>query len=138
MNVLANGAVERELEAALVIDASGRGSRALHWLSSLGISGIREGTVGSGLAYASRFCQATTRLDDFPVVNVQAEPRGSPPGQAAALIPIEHGRWLISLSGTRGGEPTAEDEYFVPFALQLKHSLVSMLIREPHHSRRSP
>ncbi|MGW2283496.1 hypothetical protein [Streptomyces phaeochromogenes] len=81
MNVLANGAVERELEADLVIDASGRGSRALHWLSSLGISGIRERIVGSGLAYAGRLCQTITRLDDFPVANVQAEPRGSHPGR---------------------------------------------------------
>ncbi|MEV2234989.1 FAD-dependent oxidoreductase [Streptomyces phaeochromogenes] len=130
VNVLANGAAERELGADLVIDASGRGSRALHWLSSLGISGIRERTVDSGLAYASRIYQATTRLDNFPVVNVQAEPRGSHPGQAAALIPIEHGRWLVSLSGTRGGEPTAQDENFVPFALQLKHPLVGMLIAQ--------
>ncbi|MDQ1024713.1 2-polyprenyl-6-methoxyphenol hydroxylase-like FAD-dependent oxidoreductase [Streptomyces umbrinus] len=127
-SVLAQGVLERELAADLVIDASGCGSRSLRWLSSLGISGIHERTVDSGLAYASRIYQAPTRSDNFPVVNVQAAPRDSQPEQAAVLIPIENGRWLVSLSGTRGGEPTADDKDFVPFALQLSHPLVGMLI----------
>ncbi|MFF6995224.1 FAD-dependent oxidoreductase [Streptomyces sp. NPDC008313] len=128
VEILTGDSASRILEADLVIDTSGRDSYALHWLSSLGISGIRERNVDAGLVYASRVYQAPTSISNFPVVNIQALPHRSQPGQAATLVPIENGRWLVSLSGTRGGEPTANGKDFVPFALDMLHPLVGMLI----------
>jgi 2-polyprenyl-6-methoxyphenol hydroxylase-like FAD-dependent oxidoreductase len=43
-------------------------------------------------------------------------------------MPIEGGRWLVSLGGTRGGEPTADSEDFVRFALGLRHPIIGQLI----------
>ncbi|WP_257005044.1 FAD-dependent monooxygenase [Streptomyces sp. Tue6028] len=121
------GGSSQGVRADLVVDAGGRGSRALHWLASLGITGIRERSVDSALAYASRVFRAPDHADGFPVVNVQAA-HGTAPGQAAALIPIEDGRRLVSLSGTRGGEPTSRAQDFVPFTVRLRHPLVGRLI----------
>ncbi|MGW9025743.1 hypothetical protein ACWGQ5_16330 [Streptomyces sp. NPDC055722] len=54
--------------------------------------------------------------------------RPGQPKRAALLAPIEEGRWLVSLSGSRGGEPADTHEDFVPFALQLDHPLIGMLV----------
>ncbi|MGW0825235.1 NAD(P)/FAD-dependent oxidoreductase [Streptomyces sp. NPDC002845] len=121
-----------ELTADLVIDASGRGSRATTWLADLGITGIPEHTMDTGLTYATRIYRALDGAETIPVINVMADPRGTGPGQAAALAPIENGQWIVSLGGTRGGEPTADPEDFVRFARSLRHPLIGDIISRAH------
>lgn len=117
-----------EMTADLVIDASGRGSRTPAWLAQLGITGIPEHTVDTGLTYATRIYRAADGTDPIPVINVMADPRRPGPGQSAVLAPIENGQWIVSLSGTRGGEPTADPENFVRFARALRHPLIGDII----------
>ncbi|MCD9875659.1 FAD-dependent oxidoreductase [Streptomyces guryensis] len=120
---------ESTLHADLVIDASGRGSRAPHWLDALGAPPVATREVDSGLVYASRVYQAPAGLPDtWPIINVQADPRADGPGQAGVIMPIEHGRWLVTLSGTRGGQPTDDLEDFQRFALGLRHPIVGELL----------
>lgn len=122
------GAAEESLRADLVVDASGRGTRVEHWLADLGITGVRKDVVDSGLVYATRVYRTPAGAENFPPAQVTADPTGGRPGRAGLLLPIEGDRWLVSLAGTRGGEPTASPEDFVPFALGLRHPLVGRLI----------
>ncbi|MFF6995223.1 FAD-dependent oxidoreductase [Streptomyces sp. NPDC008313] len=120
----------RTIPADLVIDASGRTSRAPLWLQNLGIGPVAERTVDAGVGYASRIYRAPgTAADDFPIVNVQADPRHSP-GRGGIITPIEGGRWLVTLAGTRGGHPSSNNEEFVPFALKLPHPLIGELLAD--------
>ncbi|MEU3727506.1 FAD-dependent monooxygenase [Streptomyces sp. NPDC031705] len=121
---------ERVLDADLVVDASGRASRTPRWLRELGVAEPAVRTVDPGLVYASRIFRAPKDLGStFPViVNVQADPRETGPGRSATLVPIEGDRWLVTLSGTRGGEPTADAGDFEEFARALRHPIVSELI----------
>ncbi|WP_461061244.1 FAD-dependent oxidoreductase [Streptomyces pseudoechinosporeus] len=122
-------AEERVLPADLVVDATGRGSRAPDWLQALGIPAAATRRVASGLVYASRTYSAPERArEKFPVVNVQADPRGQGPGQAGVLLPIEDGRWLVTLAGTRGGEPTTNNDDFRAFALGLRDPVIGQLL----------
>jgi 2-polyprenyl-6-methoxyphenol hydroxylase-like FAD-dependent oxidoreductase len=116
------------LEADLVIDASGRGSRATEWLQALGVGDIGEGEVDSGLVYASRFYRAPEGSEDFPIVNVQSDPSDPVPGRTATIVPVERGRWLVTLSGTRGGEPSRDPAQFEAFARSIRHPVVGDLI----------
>ncbi|KJY42062.1 pyridine nucleotide-disulfide oxidoreductase [Streptomyces sp. NRRL B-1568] len=116
------------LAADLVVDATGRGSQAPHWLARLGLPAVRETTVDSGLVYATRLFRAPPGCEDFPVVSVQAESGLPRPGQGVTLYPIEGGRWLVTVSGTRGGEPSGRAEEFEPFARGLRHPLAADLI----------
>jgi 2-polyprenyl-6-methoxyphenol hydroxylase-like FAD-dependent oxidoreductase len=127
VRVLTAGA-EEDLSADLVVDASGRGSRVENWLEALGVSGIPTDEVDSGLVYASRVFRVPKGAEDFPLTQVEANPADSRPGRSANLVPIEGGRWLVSLAGTRGGEPTADPEEFTDFALGLRHPLVGQLV----------
>ncbi|RPE39027.1 flavin-dependent dehydrogenase [Streptomyces sp. Ag109_O5-1] len=120
---------EDTLLADLVIDASGRASRTPQWLAALGVqaSAVRE--VDSGLVYASRIYQAPDGLpEDWPIINVQANPRGNGPGQGGVITPLEGGRWLVTLHGTHGGQPTKEADEFQHFARKLRHPIIGELI----------
>ncbi|MCD9145986.1 NAD(P)/FAD-dependent oxidoreductase [Streptomyces albireticuli] len=121
---------EQDLEAGLVVDATGRGSRIPQWLTDLGLPRVHEEVVDSGLVYATRIFRAPDGTEDFPVVNVQADTREPVPGQTATLVPIEDRRWLVTLSGTRGGEPTKDPALFEPFARQVRHPVVADLITD--------
>ncbi|MFE7272102.1 FAD-dependent oxidoreductase [Streptomyces sp. NPDC057623] len=130
VRVRTDDGAERTLPACLVVDATGRGSGAPKWLTALGLPAPERREVDSGLAYASRLYLAPEHArDHFPVVNVQPDPRDGGPGRAGFLLPIENGRWIVTLSGTRGGEPTAAPEDFVPFAREkLRHPLIGELL----------
>lgn len=139
VRVREHGGAERTLEADLVVDATGRGSAAPRWLTSLGLPEAERREVDPGLVYASRLYLAPEQARaGFPVVNVQPGPRQGKhgrhggdggPGRSGWLLPIEHGRWIVTLSGTRGGEPTAQNADFVPFARdRLRHPLIGELL----------
>ncbi|MGV9614374.1 NAD(P)/FAD-dependent oxidoreductase [Nocardia xishanensis] len=106
-----------QLEADLVIDATGRGSQAGRWLDALGIAAPPTEVVDSGHAYATRVFRAAPGAESgFPVVLIQAESRSGTPGGNAILLPIECGRWIVAIGGTRGRELPADDDEFVDYA----------------------
>ncbi|MFD7872574.1 FAD-dependent monooxygenase [Streptomyces sp. NPDC059766] len=124
----AEDAGESDLAADLVVDTSGRGSRVVHWLGGLGVTGVRERTVDTGLVNATRVYRAPEGAERFPMTVVQADPYVSRPGRSGMILPIEGGRWMVSLGGTRGGEPPADPEGFLRYALDLPHPVVGKLI----------
>lgn len=121
---------ERVVGAGMVVDATGRGSSAAGWLTGLGLPTARHRKVDPGLAYASRLYLAPEDARrGFPVVNVQSDPRDGGPGRAGFLLPIEDGRWIVTLSGTRGGEPSPATGDFERFAREdLRHPLIGELL----------
>lgn len=123
---------ERTIEAGLVVDATGRGSAAPRWLTELGLPAPQRREVDSGLAYASRLYLAPEQArDGFPVINVQPDPHAGGPGRAGFLLPIEHGRWIVTVNGTRGGEPSPANDDFLRFASEeLRHPLIGDLLRQ--------
>ncbi|MGC0334162.1 2-polyprenyl-6-methoxyphenol hydroxylase-like FAD-dependent oxidoreductase [Streptomyces sp. SAI-170] len=122
---------DETLRADLVVDASGRGSRAPLWLRRLGLPQVAEREVNAGVRYATRLYKAPggTAATAFPLVNVQANPAKAP-GRAGIIVPIEHGRWIVTLSGSRGGEPSDDAQEFVEFALGLDDPVIGTLLRD--------
>ncbi|MFH8219436.1 NAD(P)/FAD-dependent oxidoreductase [Streptomyces sp. NPDC018057] len=117
---------ETELSADLVVDASGRSTRTPHWLAELGITGLAEDRIDSGLAYASRIYRAPFSTSGWPVVNIVSDPRR--PGGAGSIVPIEGDRWHVSLSGPPGARPGKEPAEFEAFARGLRHPLIADLL----------
>lgn len=129
IHALATGE-ERELSADIVVDAGGRGSRTAARLEDLGIAPVPEDVVDSGLVYATRRFRPPPHLAGFPLTSVYADHRTGSPGRNGLVMPIEDGQWLVTLSGTRGDEPTSKDEDFLDFAAGLRHPLISSLLAE--------
>ncbi|MER7489541.1 FAD-dependent monooxygenase, partial [Streptomyces sp. NPDC126497] len=119
---------DTDLEADLVVDASGRGTRVVGWLGGLGLTGVRERAVDCGLVNASRVYRVPDGAERFPLTIVHADPYASRPARSAMVMPIEGGRWLVSCGGSRGGEPPADPEGFLRYTLDLPDPIVGRLI----------
>ncbi|MFG1963430.1 NAD(P)/FAD-dependent oxidoreductase [Nonomuraea sp. NPDC049028] len=123
------GAAPETIEADLVVDATGRRSKAPRWLAELGGAEIEETTVSSGLAYSTRVYQAPAELaGEIPAIMLHPRQVAGRPGQGATLFPIEDGRWIVTLTGTRGGEPPADERGFADFARSLRDPIVADLM----------
>ncbi len=104
------------LEADLVVDASGRGSRMPHWLEQLGCGAPPESEVKVDVGYASRFYRRTDAPRDWTAL--LCHPR-HPDTRCGVLLPIEDGRWMLTLVGWFGDHPPAAEGPFLAWAKSL-------------------
>ncbi|PRH75818.1 monooxygenase [Streptomyces solincola] len=119
----------RELAADLVVDASGRGSRAPEWLVAIGAEPPAEETIDTGLAYATRVYRGGQEGDGLAdCLGYYLLPSPEEP-YSGGVIPIEGGRHLVTLSGLRGDEPPTDGAAFEEYAKRLPHPIVSEWIR---------
>ena len=115
------------LEADLVVDAAGRGSRTPRWLRELGFAAPEETVLGIDMAYAS------TRLR-LPALDCEFERqwvfRGPAPRyrRSAILSRIEDGQWHLTLAGRFGEDPPFDEPGFRAFARSLHSPRLHQLI----------
>jgi 2-polyprenyl-6-methoxyphenol hydroxylase-like FAD-dependent oxidoreductase len=115
------------LEADLVVDASGRGSRAPEWLAALGFAAPAETQVRSTLAYATRWYRSAPDLSrSWRAVAILPSP---PHDLRAGLVnPVENDEFTVTLSGVAPDRPPTDDEGFLAFARGLRSPEVSSFI----------
>ncbi|MFC9897698.1 NAD(P)/FAD-dependent oxidoreductase [Nocardia sp. NPDC127579] len=124
----ANGA--ESLTADLIVDASGRGSRGPAWLEQIGLPPVVESVVDAGFGYASRFYRAPGHTaDGFPVVNIQPNPQENP-GRFGVIVPVEGGRWSVTLGASRDGRPSGDNAEFLAHARLLCHPVIGDLLAD--------
>ncbi|MFG1874911.1 NAD(P)/FAD-dependent oxidoreductase [Sphaerisporangium sp. NPDC049003] len=129
IQVRREGGRAETIEADLVVDATGRRSKAPRWLAAIGAPEVEEVTVSSGLAYSTRVYQAPPGLaSEIPAIMIHPRPAKGEPAQGATLFPVEDDRWIVTLTGTRGGEPPADEQGFVRFARSLRDPIVADLM----------
>ena len=91
----ADGSAAGMLDADLVVDALGRGSRLSHWLERLGVGMPPEVRIASDVGYAS----AIVRLPNDALAGDLAIINGPRPGQprGGGLAAIEGDRFIVTL-----------------------------------------
>lgn len=103
-----------EFAAELVVDASGRSSKAPEWLAALGGPAPREDLVDAGTGYSSRWYEADpARLPaDYWWRLVWLDP--APPDQlmGGVLFPVEGGKFIVTLIGYSRHYPPSDEEGF--------------------------
>lgn len=116
-------AEHRPLEADLVVDASGSGTKAPQWLAAIGAETPDEETIDTGLAYASRIYRGKAGVLDGETLGYYVYPN---PEQvhAGGALPLEDGSHLVIVSGLRGDEPPTGDDEFVTYTKRLGHPLL--------------
>lgn len=119
-----------ELDATLVVDATGRTSRTPAWLERRGYTSPTVDEVHIDLAYSTVFIQRPA--DDHRAVLVTPSP--SCP-RAAGVLPVEGGRWVVTVAGVHGDHPPTDTEGFADFAASLPVPHVKELLEE--HARAS-
>lgn len=124
------GASVESVRADLVVDATGRRSQAAHWLDALGAPGVEQEIVDPGQAYATRVYRAPAGLaEEMPAVMLHPRPAGGRPGLGATLLPIEGGRWIVTLTGTASCAPPTDEGGFTKALGALGSTLVADLVR---------
>lgn len=119
------------IEADLVVDATGRNSRAPLWLAELGFQPPREDRRALDLACVTRQFRLPDKAiaDDALMVSMAAAP-GHPRG--ALCCRVEEGRWVLTLTGILGQRPPAELEGFREWARSLPAPDIYQAVRDAH------
>jgi 2-polyprenyl-6-methoxyphenol hydroxylase-like FAD-dependent oxidoreductase len=113
------GGRSESLDADLVVDAGGRGSRTPHWLEALGYVGPEESTVEVNIGYASRIYERPVdNKRDWQILAAFATPPDHT--RTGYIFPIEGRRWLVSCVGHLQDYPPADEEGFREFARSLE------------------
>ncbi len=117
------------LEADLVVDASGRNSRAPQWLRNLGCTAPEETVVDADWSYASRLIALPAeRTEDWRMFYIFSQAPHSP--ASAIITPVEGGRFHVTLAGSMGICPPTEEADFLEFARRLPSSELYEVLRE--------
>ncbi|WP_436928722.1 FAD-dependent oxidoreductase [Halosimplex halobium] len=123
VTVREDGAVD-EIDADLVVDATGRASRTPEWLADHGFAAPPEDRVGIDLQYASLRIERPP--GDRRMISVPADP---PETRGAVLIPIEGGQWDVLLAEVHADDAPPDREAVLAFADDLPVDLVGDLLR---------
>lgn len=109
--------------ADLVVDASGRNSKAPQWLTALGYPTPAESIVNAHMGYASRLYQLPPDPKrDWRAFYLQA----APPVHAGfgGMFQLEEERWIVTMSGANGHYPPTDEAGFLEHARTLRHPLL--------------
>ena len=114
-----NAPVEtRALAGDLVVDTSGRGSKAPEWLETSGFAKPEETVVDAFWGYATRIYEPVEDYKkDWKNLLVMNRPPYQP--RAGIIQPIEGNRWLVTIAGVMHDYPPTDEEGFLRFARSL-------------------
>jgi 2-polyprenyl-6-methoxyphenol hydroxylase-like FAD-dependent oxidoreductase len=118
----------KEISADLVIDATGRTSRTPAWLEKHGYPPPVVDEVHVDLAYSSTLIERP--VNDRRAFLLTASP---PVTRGGAALPIEGGRWLVTLFGLHGDHPPTDKEEIGDFAAGLATPELKRLLDEHRH-----
>lgn len=114
--------------ADLVVDATGRSSRAAAWLTDLGYAAPAIDEVAVNLGYVTRtFARRADHLDgDLGAIITPAPPKET---RGGFMLAMERDRWIVSLCGWTGdhAEPTAQG--FLDYARSLPRPDIYDVVR---------
>ncbi len=116
------------LDADLVVDASGQGSRVPRWLIELGYKAPEEEVVDARLGYATRWFRVPEDFsDDWEGLAVLPGWPDNPRG--GTLRRVEGGVWTTVLIGLGGDHPPTDGERFLEFARTLPSPIIYEAIK---------
>ena len=115
---LADASAHETLDADLVVDATGRGSRTPRWLASLGYGRPKEEQIYVDVGYATRRYRLPADGLDGDLACVHG-PTGDRP-RGGALARLEGNAWMLTLFGMLGEHPPKDAAGFDRFARSLR------------------
>ena len=117
----------QDLPAGLVVDASGRAAPTLSFLDRIGAPKPDETVIGIDVGYASAIVEPSKGDRDWLGVMHMGQPPDE--GAGALILPIENGRWLVSLGRRPGGDMPADIESLVAFSKNFRTPTIYEALR---------
>ncbi len=123
-----DGSVEN-IQADLIVDASGNGQLTLNLLAALAIPAPRETVVSVGMGYSTTMFEIPANPPaEWRMVATLADPPAN--RRSAVLAPVEGRRWMVTLAGRHDSKPPEDEAAFMEFARQLRTRTIYNAIRE--------
>ncbi len=117
------------IPAQLVVDASGRTSKAPKWLETLGYAPPQETVVNSFLGYASRWFKRPTGFQaDWKALVIMSKYPDSK--RSCTLYPVEGDRWVVTVGGIGRDYPPTDPDGFLDFARNLRTPIIYEAIKD--------
>ena len=118
------------IQADLVVDASGRASKAPDWLQELGITPPHENIVNAHTGYSSRWYQAPDQLPkEWWWKGIWLDLKLPEQPLAGVLFPVEHNRWIVTLAGVSKHYPPKDEDEFTAALSQLRSPVLADAVR---------
>jgi 2-polyprenyl-6-methoxyphenol hydroxylase-like FAD-dependent oxidoreductase len=116
------------LSADLIVDAAGRTSRGLAWITALGYAAPAETVIDAHVGYATRvYRRPHDGRADWRSMMIRSRP---PFGLRGGLIyPIENDQWLVNVAGAGDERPPLGDEAFLDFTRTFMHPAIYEAIK---------
>jgi 2-polyprenyl-6-methoxyphenol hydroxylase-like FAD-dependent oxidoreductase len=125
---LAADRAEETLDADLVVDATGRGSRTYAWLATIGYAQPPEEQLTIQLKYATRHLRLRQgALGGQKMISIGAQ-AARPTG--LVLFALEQDRWILTAIGYDGHHPPTDPEGFLAFVEAIAPADVFAAIRD--------
>lgn len=117
-DVQPHGSNGLQLDAWVVMDASGRSSRAPELLSAIGAPIPEETVIDAALRYTTRHYRLEhDAARDWKALLIRDRPPSST--RAGVALQVEGGRWVVTLSGAGADQPPTDAAGFLDFAREL-------------------
>ncbi len=122
---------QKEIQADLVVDASGRNSQAPQWLEALGYQAPKETIVNAHPGYASRIYQIPAEFQaDWKALYLQASPPKR--NRAGIVYPIEGDRWTVGTFSIAPDYPPGDEVGFLEFLRNLASPIIYDTLKNAH------
>jgi 2-polyprenyl-6-methoxyphenol hydroxylase-like FAD-dependent oxidoreductase len=117
------------IEADLVVDASGRGSRSDRWLAALGFPAPEQVEIKIGVTYTTRiYRRSPGQLDGWQAALVMPTPPDEK--RSGFVMAVEGDRWLVTVGGWHIDKPPTDVATFDAYANSLPDPVVTDLIAQ--------
>jgi hypothetical protein len=113
--------------ANLVVDASGRASKASQWLEQLGYPVPEETVIDAHCGYATRWYEDGD-MGGLVAIGIQPQPNNGQ-HRGGAILEVQRKQWVVTLVGANGDYPPTDEEGFLEFARSMVSSTVYDFIK---------
>jgi 2-polyprenyl-6-methoxyphenol hydroxylase-like FAD-dependent oxidoreductase len=123
------GDPEEVIEADLVVDTTGRGTRTPRWLQELGYQEVEAEKVGMDLTYTT--CDYKAPLPFDPIGDdIALLPVATPANPRGAIFARLPDRYAVSLTGILGDRPPTDHDGFLEYVRSLPIPEVYKAVRD--------
>jgi 2-polyprenyl-6-methoxyphenol hydroxylase-like FAD-dependent oxidoreductase len=117
-----------QIEADLVIDATGRASRTPFWLKEMGYSAPKESVVTAGITYTTQYLRDTSHQAGTTASIIIGTSPESPRG--AGAVHVEGGQWTVTLVGQAGEKAPGDPAGFLEYTRSLGSDVLTRIVHK--------
>lgn len=118
----------RELTADLVIDSTGRGTKAPKWITQIGLPEPEEVRVDPKCNYATRHYRAPAEAKNWWWRALIIDQKPPTDCRGCSIFTVEKERWIVTAIGTNGDYAPTDEEGWLAYMKSLRSPLAYELL----------